>query len=190
MLLVLACHIMKRVKEILTNDKALELFNENHRFIEWFDYDTWCRNDGIKILNSENLIYRNFRNILKNDARFNDYYDLVAVVSLSVSPYPYSDVNDGQIVRRPKYTKPDTGFLKQTGYVGTIVCRDKKTGKILPVPSKWLFTGKRTCIVAGENNNSGLPGLANVIDRDVFCGDYDTYEKLIRINVFERQRKK
>lgn len=175
-------------KEFLDVMKMRELFGVNYESIEYFDYDTGELNSGHKVSRSDNMIYRNFKNILSKDARFNNHYELAAVVSLSVSPYPYSDVNDGQIVRCPKYVKPDTGFLKQTGYVGTIVCRDKKTGKILPVSSKWLFTGKRTCIVAGENNNSGLPGLANVIDRDVFCGDYDTYEKLIRINVFERQR--
>lgn len=175
-------------KEFLDVAKLRELFGANYDFIEFFDYDTGRLNSGHKVSKSDDIIYRNFKNILSKDARFNNHYELAAVVSLSVSPYPYSDVNDGQIVRKPKYVKPSIKFLGQTGFAGAIVCRDKNTGKILPVPSKWLFTGKRTCIVAGENNNSGLPGLANVIDRDVFCGDYDTYEKLIRINVFERQR--
>lgn len=177
---------MDSIKESLTQIKMRELFGANHQFIECFNYDTLCRNDGIKALNPEMATYKNFRNILKSDARFNNNYDLVAVVSLSICPYPYSNSPFcGQVVRYPRYVKPNIKFFGETGSAGTIVCRDKKTGKILPVPKRWLYSGTHTCIVAGTQY-SGLPGLAALIEADVSCNDYETYEKLIRINVLER----
>lgn len=177
---------MDSIKESLTQIKMRELFGANHQFIECFNYDTWSRDDGIKVLTSEMATYKNFRNILKSDARFKNNYDLVAVVSLSICPYPYSNSPFwGQIVRNPKYVQPNIKFLGETGFAGTIVCRDKKSGKILPVPKRWLYSSTHTCIVAGTQY-SGLPGLAALIEADVSCNDYETYEKLIRINVLER----
>ena len=174
---------------LLTLNKEQDLFGENYKFIEWFDYDIWRRNDGGIISKADDRIYKSFRNILQKDARFNTYYDLVAVVSLSICPYPYSNSPFvGQVIRRPRYVKPNAKFLGETGFAGTIVCRDKKTGKILPVPKKWLYTSTRHCILPGQVSTSDLPGLANLIVDDVFCQDYDIYEKLIRIHVFERSK--
>lgn len=180
---------MDSIKESLTQIKMRELFGANHQFIECFNYDTWSRDDGIKVLTSEMATYKNFRNILKSDARFKNNYDLVAVVSLSICPYPYSNSPFyGQVVRYPKYVKPNIKFLGETGFAGTIVCRDKKTGQILSVPNKWLYTSTSHCIIPERTKTNGLPGLANLIESDVFCQDYETYEKLIRIHVLERYR--
>ena len=179
---------MAIIKETLTDNKILELFGTNYQFVEWFDYDTGCLNNGIAASKEDNIIYNNFRNILKKDARFNKNYELVAVVSLSISPYsgvPYI----GKVIRDPKYAKPSIKFLGQTGYAGTMVCRDKKSGKILTVPNKWFYTGFSTCIKPGVYKSLGLPGLADVIDSENFCGgDYEVYQKLIQIQVFERNR--
>ncbi len=175
------------MKEKLTANKVNELFGANYQFVEWFDYDEWKSNPGQSISNQDSVIYRKFRNILKQDVRFNRNYDLVAVVSLSVCPSPYSNSPFlGQIIRRPRYVKPNTKFLGATGYAGTIICRDKKTGKILSVPKKWLYVKTSHCVIPGQADKSGLPGLANLIEDDVFCNDYDAYEKLIRIQVLER----
>lgn len=180
---------MVKIKEILTNTKICELFGANHNFIEWFDYDAGRLGNGRTISKEDKITYNNFENILKNDARFNNYYELVAVISLSINPYPYSiSPFTGQVVRKPKYVKPNEKFLGETGFAGTIVCRDKKTGKILTVPNKWLYTATRHCIIPGRAGKSGLPGLANLIEGEFFCQDYETYEKLIRIQVLERLR--
>lgn len=180
--------VIKR-KEVLTNDKMHELFGANYQFVELFNYDTGRLNSGGAVPKDDRIIYNNFRNILKNDARFNKNYELVAVVSLSICSYPYSNSPFvGQVVRKPRYVKPNDKFLGETGFAGTIVCRDKKTGKIATVPNKWLYTGARHCVLPGWSESSDLPGLANLIDGDAFCQDYETYEKLIRIQVLERQR--
>lgn len=176
------------MKETLSPNKLKDLFGQNAGFVEVFDYDTGCllHNKTLPVKDAE--IYKSFRNILKNDARFNNSYELVAVVSLSICPHPYADSPFlGRIVRNPRYVQPNKKFLGATGFAGNIICRDKKTGKILPVSKKWFYSLTRHCVQPGQSN-SGLPGLADVIDADIFCGDYDTYEKLIRINVFERQR--
>lgn len=181
--------VMKGVKEHLTPDKMRELFGLEYQFMNWFDYDTFLLNDGTVVSNRDSATYRGFRGILKNDVRFDNYCELVAVVSLSITPYPYSNSPFvGQIVRRPKYVKPNNNFLGETGFAGTIVCRDKKTGQILPVPNKWLYTSTSHCIIPERTKMNGLPGLANLIESDVFCQDYETYEKLIRIHVSERYR--
>ena len=176
------------MKESLTADKLQELFGVNYQFIECFNYDDWKLKGGKGVSKKDGIIYKSFRNILKSDSRFNNSCELVAIISLSICPYPYSESPFvGQVVRKPKYVKPNEKFLGESGYAGTIVGRDKKTGKILKVPNKWLYTATQHCLLPGKLD-SGLPGLANLIDSDLFCQDYETYEKLIRIQVLERQR--
>ena len=178
---------IKRYKEILDIMKMQELFGINYQFMEWFDYDKGCLNNGVSVSKADKIIYNNFRNILKNDTRFNKGCELVAVVSLTICNC--SDIPDfGKIIRSPRYAKPSVKFLRQTHYAGTIICRDKKSGKILPVPNKWLYTGFSTCVTPRKHISLGLPGVANLIDRDICCLDYDNYEKLIRIHLFERQK--
>ncbi len=185
---MLVYYLMAIIKETLTQNKMHELLGANYQFVEWFDYDTGCLNNGVAASKEDNIIYNNFRNILKKDARFNKSYELVAVVSLSISPYsgvPYI----GKVIRNPRYAKPSIKFLGQTGYAGTIVCRDKKSGKILTIPNKWFYTGFSTCIKPGVYKSLGLPGLANLIDSENFCAvDNEVYQKLIQIQVFERNR--
>lgn len=176
-------------KEVLTNEKMRELFGADYRFVEWFDYDTGRTCKDATVSKMDKIIYRNFKSLLKSDARFSNKYELVAVVSLSINAYPYSNSPFvGQVVRKPKYVKPNVKFLGETGFAGTIICRDKKTGNILTVPNKWFYTGTRHCVISGHASSSDLPGLANLIDADAFCQDYETYEKLIRIQVLERKR--
>lgn len=174
-------------KELLTTDKMQDLFGLQHKFMRWVDYDARLHTDGQSVRLVDWGFFCGLDKLLRADVRAKNY-ELVAVVALSILAGPYAEKEPGKIIRNPVYARPNTKFLGQTAYAGTLVFRDKKTGKFLPVPKKWFFTGISTCVVPGRTDENFTPmmNLAYLLTKETACHNYETYEKMIRIHFRER----
>lgn len=122
-------------KEILTDDKMADLFGENYKGILYYNFDRKKWNSdrymGISV-KGQDIDTANAVEMRTKMHRMKDFadYELVAVVTMVVpfTVYPTHDV----FVENPRYD------LRGDCVVGTIVCRDKRSGRILPVDNRWV----------------------------------------------------
>lgn len=70
-------------------------------------------------------------------------------------------------VRRPMFTFTDSAKFNKNGnsYVGTIILRDRQTGKLSPLPRNWVY--------AGEYRNRDIDALS------MFASDTDWHDTLL-----------
>ncbi len=131
-------------KEILTDDKMRELFGTNYEGLMYYNFDSgkWnCeRFYGYCVPYQEETekMAKNLKKMLEETPQFKNW-DVVACVTTLIRDKYFSGM--AQKVNRPRFNK------KGKSVVGTIVCRDKATGKIMPVPVDWsgVFTADSIC---------------------------------------------
>ena len=136
------------VVEKLTSSKMQELFGTNYHHILYYNFDSGRWNTdrimGWKLTNDlkATIMCQNLKDILEHAPEFNNL-DVVAVVYM---PVVKKNINPGTILENPKpATKLPTNATSAAqnqlgchGAVGTIVCRNKNTGQIRPVPNQWI----------------------------------------------------
>lgn len=125
-------HIMNT--ELLTDEHMRKLFGTNYNGITYYNYDTntWNRDSylGDKILGRDSNIYHKLKELLESSPSFAPY-ELVAFATMPIVHTP-DYKNYPILISNPTHKKPSSYV------VGTIVRRDKTTGKIVPVPNTWL----------------------------------------------------
>lgn len=118
-------------KEFLTNSKMHKLFGNNYKGLIFYNFDE----EKWNIKDNKNSKLRNKTydiNLLKRslESAINKIdYELVAFVTMPVADANY--IGWGKILQNIKYD-PKGHVL-----VGTLVWRDKMSGKIVPVSSNW-----------------------------------------------------
>lgn len=119
--------------ELLTDEHMRKLFGTNYNGITYFNYDTgrWFHKtwDTIKILAHDRPIFQDFKKHIESAPHFAPY-ELVALVVMPIQHTP-NYKNFPILVSNPTYT-PRSSYI-----VGTIIRRDRTSGKILPVPTTW-----------------------------------------------------
>ena len=121
-------------KEILTDSKMRQLFGENYHGLIFYNYDFGLWNaekyHGYKIETCE-INLEKLKTVLEKEPKFAGF-ELVAVVTMPIRNDEFPGA--GAVIKKPN--------LNFNGWaiVGTIVKRDKKTGKIAPVHDAWLGT--------------------------------------------------
>ena len=125
-------------KERLTDDIIQGYLGANYEGVMYYNFDAgkWksnvCLECDMPYQDRFEKLMWEFKAVLEREARFSGY-ELVAVVTMVVKERLFPGV--GGRVTRPFFTRGGTGV------VGTIVRRDKKTGKLLSVPSNWNGIG-------------------------------------------------
>lgn len=122
-------------KEVLTPLKMVELFGVNSGDVILYDFDknAWNRDNYVgyscnKVSFSEDAnSLRIMKCVLETDLRFAGL-EVVAAVTMVVKNYP----GWGRVVKNPVFD------VNSGNVVGTVILRDRKTGKILARPSSWL----------------------------------------------------
>lgn len=121
--------------EKLTDEKMQNLFGVNYSGIMYYNYDTksWC---GDKYLGYcmpyQDVVEKDavaFKRVLEAEPDFKNF-ELVAFATMLIKDMYFPGV-------AKKIVHP---FFNQRGraVVGTVVVRNKKDGKILPLPSDWV----------------------------------------------------
>ncbi|MBR5153171.1 MAG: hypothetical protein IKW57_00015 [Alphaproteobacteria bacterium] len=122
-------------KELLTDAKMHELFGANYKHILYYNFDEKRWNTdryfyGLTDLEFATDITKQAKPVFARAKAFRGM-ELVAVIVMAVEDKVY--LGFGDVARNPK------PFVKNPGAsVGTIVCRDKSTGKIVYEPNAWL----------------------------------------------------
>lgn len=122
-------------KEVLTDAKMQELFGGLYKNIWYYDIeaDKWNRHEYFKLTGGSYFFAENdmqqVKRIVQSQKEFENF-EVLAPVVMSVSEKDYP--GNGGIVQRVKY-KSYSPYL-----VGTIVKRDRASGKIMRVPDKWV----------------------------------------------------
>ncbi len=125
-------------KERLTDDKIQKCLGANYEGVMYYNFDAgkWksnvCLECDMPYQDRFEKLMWEFKAVLERDVKFSGY-ELVAVVTMVVKERLFPGV--GGRVTRPFFTRGGTGV------VGTIVRRDKKTGKLLSMPSNWNGVG-------------------------------------------------
>ncbi|MBR5153170.1 MAG: hypothetical protein IKW57_00010 [Alphaproteobacteria bacterium] len=121
-------------KQILTDSKMQELFGVNYKHILYYNFDTeqWNANkyQGFVLLNQDidSAAARYMQQNLQAVKGFEDK-EIVAVATMLVAQ---KHRGNGAIVSKPIFNAGGCSV------VGTVVCRDRLTGQILPVSNKWI----------------------------------------------------
>lgn len=131
-------------KELLTDDKMRELFGANYEGLMYYNFDSgkWnCeRFCGYCVPYQEETekMAKKLKKMLEETPQFKNW-DVVACVTTLIRDKYFSGM--AQKVNHPRFNK------KGKSVVGTIVRRDKTTGKILPVPVDWsgVFKADSIC---------------------------------------------
>lgn len=124
--------------EKLTDEKMQELFKTNYRHIMYYNLDTGLWNKtrilGWKLLREYNVAeqFMSAKNILESCPEFH-YLEIVAFVVM-----PIVHVNEQFGVIEDPVPNTTSKIQHGGGWGGTIVCRDKFTGKLRPVPNTWI----------------------------------------------------
>ena len=138
-------------KEILTDGKMRELFGDNFARITYYNLDAnkWFGN-GVSSFNeraskcgANNM--RNIKTLMESDVVFRDL-EMVAGVTMIVDDRLFPGW--AETVRNPM----SCVFGKSV--LATLVCRDKRTGKILPVPVSWVGVNKFACSTTAESQGA------------------------------------
>ncbi|MBQ8256009.1 MAG: hypothetical protein IJY99_03535 [Alphaproteobacteria bacterium] len=122
-------------KEILTDDKMADLFGLNYNGILFYNFDAkkWNTDKYMGVpVSGQDIDTANAVEMRTKMHRMKDFanYELVAVVTMVVSSVVYPTQDD--VVENPRYD------LTGNSVVGTVVRRDKKTGRILPLDNRWV----------------------------------------------------
>lgn len=173
-------------KEHLTDAKLRELFGANYKMVRYYDYDTGAYADGSRPQSEvDKSRYAKMKSLFEDDMRMTGV-ELVAIVSQNISTKDYikhSGDIPGNIVKSPVSVPFDTRRFGHNAHVGMVLLRNKKTGKILPVPNDWIATGVLTNSMENDpfltSASFGLPGVARVIDEELWRRDFDTYHKIV-----------
>lgn len=125
-------------KETLETSKMKDLFGANYTKILYFDFDNnqWNRSDylGFSTGNqSTDTVQANkFRNTLQ--PRLSKFgFEIVATITMAVSDSEYPGTN--------KSTTNTPSYKRANNIIGTVILRDKATGKILK-PNTWMGINK------------------------------------------------
>lgn len=122
------------VKEMLTQDKMKDLFGESYKNIVYFNYDTgvWNRPNYLGFsIGDQRVDTRDameMRRMIELEPQMQKY-ELAASVTMATGDEEYPGTN--RVAKIPQYKRA-------RNIVGTLILRDKKTGKILPVVPCWL----------------------------------------------------
>lgn len=142
---------MNITPEKLNDSKMRKLFGTNHNGILYYNFDLnkWNRDNlmGYKIasIDATTNATKSMKTALENEAFFSDY-ELIAVVTMPTDTKTYSDW--GGRVNNPVYASHGTAM------VGTIVIRERATGKIMPVPQTWIGIDKYGTIARAAANGA------------------------------------
>lgn len=124
-------------RELLTIEKMRLLFGQNYDGLVYYNYDTcqWNTNKyrGYTINNQETHTEQanEFKGVLERCPEFADY-ELVALAVMAIRGRLFPGF--AHAMHCPTYNLIANGDAA----VGTIVRRDRKTGRILSVPNDWL----------------------------------------------------
>lgn len=121
--------IAGQTNDKLDDKKMSELFGTNYHGIIYYNFETntWNRknpNAGIDTTHALELKKR-----VETDPKMRDI-EIIAAVAMPISETEYPGW--GAVVHNPKYSSTGNSI------VGTVVRRDKRTGKILPIASGWI----------------------------------------------------
>lgn len=122
-------------KEELNERKMMDLFGANYRGILYYNFDTnsWNTHNyrGCASIDADTMGRKAgyLKEFLENMSRFSDF-ELVAYVTMLNK----SDSFPGwcEVLEKPVFSRLGESVL------ANIVCRSRKSGKILPVPSGWI----------------------------------------------------
>jgi len=123
------------VKEELTDQKIHQLFGANYYGLVYYNFETnkWNRNTYAGQPISKQHFDTNQATELKRraelDAAFSEL-EILAVASIAIDSELYPGW--GKPIVKPTYLKHGGSI------VSTIVCRDRRTGNILPIPDEWM----------------------------------------------------
>lgn len=178
-------NLSPELKETLTKTKLQELFGAEYSMVRYYDYDRGCYGDGHAISAGYGKFNTDAFRILKikfgADARLKNY-DLVAVVVKTIARQNVGQ-DIGRIITNPTSVPNKSGHMATNAFASTVICRDKRTGKIVPVPTQWIISGESTCSTENDASVSsayyGLPGVADAIEQDMWINDYTIYERLV-----------
>ena len=121
-------------KEILSQGKMKDLFGESYKNIVYFNYDTgvWNRPHYLGYsIGDQRVDTRDameMRRMIELEPQMQGY-ELVASVTMATDDENYPGT--GRITHEPQYKRA-------RNIIGTLILRDKKSGKILPVAPCWL----------------------------------------------------
>lgn len=121
-------------KERLTDDKMHDYLGVNYEGVMYYNFDNlvWksdkCLGFCMPYQDKFEKLMWNLKSVLEQEPRFAKY-ELAAAVTMIVKDRFFPGV--GMRVTHPFFARGGTGV------VGTIICRDKQTGKLLPMPCNW-----------------------------------------------------
>ena len=121
-------------KEILTASKMRNLFGASYENIVYYNFDTdvWNRSKYLGFtIGDQNIDARNAVDMKRMVEMEPEMQDLEVVASVTMSTTDAEYPGSGNIASKVKYKRA-------RNIVGTLVLRDKITGKILPVAPCWL----------------------------------------------------
>lgn len=139
--------------EKLSTEKMQELFGKNYQHLIYYSFDTsWWNKDtilGWKLLYEASTIQllRGLKDMIEATPEFKNL-DVVAIVNMPIVESPTTNVptvtNPKPAIKLPSNSDEKTKkYLGCNGAAGTIVCRDKCTGKLQPVPDTWIHIPTR-----------------------------------------------
>ena len=168
-------------KERLSDVKMQELFGANYKHVLYYDFDAKRWNTeryffGLAGISNCTKLTKQVKPVFERLKSFRGM-ELVAVVVMGIDARAFPGW--GQVIKNPK------PIVKKMGAsVGTIICRDKASGKIVCEPSPWL--GIRCW---GDDANVGTDNImAQSADAmAVFCAkNTDFRKKLMNINANQK----
>ncbi len=127
--------IANNTHEILNDDKVAELFGQNFHGIIYYNFDTkrWNRDTyfGKKIRN-QSIDTTHACELKKRVEESPDMreIEIVATVAMPIDIKDYPGWS--QTIENPIYEPHGESV------VATVIRRDRRTGKILPIPSQWM----------------------------------------------------
>lgn len=121
-------------KERLTDEKVRNYLGTNYEGAMYYNFDDmmWKSDKCLGYVmpyqdNHEKMLW-SLKAVLEQEVKFSGF-ELVAVVTMAVKDRFFPGV--GEKVSHPFFARSGTGV------VGTIIRRDRKTGKLLPLPCNW-----------------------------------------------------
>lgn len=121
-------------KELLTTNKMRDLFGASYENIVYFNFDTECWNRSKYLgftIGDQTIDARNAMEMKRMVEMEPEMQDLEVVASVTMSTTNAEYPGNGNVASAVKYKR-------DRNIVGTLVLRDKTTGKILPVVPCWL----------------------------------------------------